>query len=139
MSEFLDGSKSDLDIVGITETSEKNDTSFISNVSLPGYTLFHTPTNTRNGGTALYVKSIYNSFERFDLKIQDDMFEGVWTEISNKNSKNILCGCIYRHPRFNLTDFLVYMEFVLKKAATEDKEVYICGDFNDFKAIHRGF
>ena len=72
LSEFLDGSKSDLDIVGITETSEKNDTSFISNVSLPGYTLFHTPTNTRNGGTALYVKSIYNPFERFDLKIQDD-------------------------------------------------------------------
>ena len=119
-----------MDIIGITETSEQNDTSFISNVSLPGYTLFHTPTNTRNGGTALYVKSIYNPFERFDLKTQVDMFEGVWIEISNKNSKNVLCGCIYRHPNYDLTDFFVYMENVLKKAANEDKDVFVCGDFN---------
>ena len=119
-----------MDIIGITETSEQNDTSFISNVSLPGYTLFHTPTNTRNGGTALYVKSIYNPFERFDLKTQVDMFEGVWIEISNKNSKNVLCGCIYRHPNYDLTDFFVYMENVLKKAANEDKDVYVCDDFN---------
>ena len=119
-----------MDIVGITETSEKKDISFISNVSLPGYSLFHTPTNTRNGGTALYVKSLYNPFERFDLKTQVDTFEGVWIEISNKNSKNVLCGCIYRHPNYDVSDFLVYMESVLKKAVIEDKDVYICGDFN---------
>ena len=64
--DFFAESKSELDIVGITE---KSDTSFISNVSLSDYMLFHTPTNTKNGRTDLYVESIYNPFERFDLEI----------------------------------------------------------------------
>ena len=46
------------------------------------------------------------------------------------NSKNIICGCIYRHPRHNLSEFLQYLEKCLKIIAKENKEVYICGDFN---------
>ena len=119
-----------LDIVALTETSQQNETFFTSNVTLDGYSPFYTSTNTRKGGTALYVNSNYNPFERHDLKFQCDLFESVWMEISNKSSKNIICGCIYRHPNHDLTDFLVYLESVLKTVSTEDKEVYICGDFN---------
>ena len=54
----------------------------------------------------------------------------MWIEIVNNSSKNILCGCIYRHPNQNMSDFLTYMEFALKTIASEGKEVYICGDFN---------
>jgi len=54
----------------------------------------------------------------------------VWVEISNKNSKNIVCGCIYRHPHYDFSDFLFYLEAVLKTVACEGKEVYICDDFN---------
>ena len=41
-----------------------------------------------------------------------------------------MCGCIYRHPRHDLSEFLQYLEKCLKIIAKENKEVYICGDFN---------
>ena len=75
------------DIIAITETSEHNDNSFTSNVSLNEFTLFSTPTNSKKGGTALYVNSSYQPYERFDLKLKSNTFECVWTEITNKNSK----------------------------------------------------
>ena len=78
----------------------------------------------------MYVRSEYNCFERFDLKIQNVKYESVWIEISNKSSKNVVCGCIYRHPDYDNSDFIIYMENVLKLLAKENKEVYICGDFN---------
>ena len=88
-----------MDVIAITETSEDNDKSFISNISMDGYKLFHTPTNSSKGGTAIYVNNDYDVFERADLKAQTDPYESVWVEIKNSNSKNIVCGCIYRHPK----------------------------------------
>ena len=58
------------------------------------------------------------------------MFESVWMEISNKSSKNVVCGCIYRHPNNDMSDFLLYLESSLKTLASENKDVYLCGDFN---------
>ena len=130
LHEFLAGAKSSPDIIAITETSEQNDNFFTSNVSMHSYSPFYTPTNSSKGGTALYVNKGYSPFERFDLKVQHDLFESVWTEISNKSSKNVLCGCIYRHPSYDMSDFLAYMELTLKTVASENKEIYICGDFN---------
>ena len=130
LHEFLAGTSTTVDIVAITETSKQNEVYFTTNVSLEGYTHFYTPTNSKKGGTALYVNSNFNVFERNDLKIQNDLFESVWTEITNKSSKNILCGCIYRHPNYDLSEFLVYLESTLTTVSSENKEIYICGDFN---------
>ena len=55
----------------------------------------------------------------------------VWTEIKNKKSKNIIIGCVYRHPhRNNLDDFIIHINHILSKLNKEDKEIYITGDFN---------
>ena len=59
--------------------------------------------------------------------------EAVWIEIKNKNSKNIVCGCIYRHPRYlkiDFDNFNKYIDSTLDKLNKERKEIYICGDFN---------
>ena len=131
LNTFLSGSKSAMDILAITETSESDANSFLTNVNIDGYKPpFHTPTLSSKGGTALYVNSAFDSFEREDLKIQNVNFESTWVEIKNKNSKNIICGCVYRHPRNDMDDFLLYMENVLKQCQEENKELYICGDFN---------
>ena len=128
---FLGGAQSAMDVIAITETSEHADQSFLSNVNIDGYfPPFSTPSNSKNGGAALYVSSAYNAFERNDLKIQHNDFEGVWVEIKNKSDKNIICGCIYRHPRKNSDSFFDYMDATLSKLTKENKEIYICGDFN---------
>ena len=78
----------------------------------------------------------YDSFEMDDLKIRDNDYESVWVEIKNKKSKNILCGCIYRHPRNDMTGFQLYMDKILRIINLENKEIYMAGDFNtDFLKI----
>ena len=59
--------------------------------------------------------------------------KAIWIEIKNKKSKNIICGSIYRHPNDNIMTydkFLGYLELCLTKLSNENKEVYLCGDFN---------
>ena len=128
--EFISSTSSEFDIIAITETSHKNDEFFTTNVSMEGYNEFFTPSNSSKGGTAIYVKGNHDVFERSDLKTQNDYFESVWVEIKNKRNKNILCGCIYRHPKYDLSEFMIYLGTSLKKIASENKEVYMCGDFN---------
>ena len=130
LNNFLAGATSPIDIVALTETSEDSVNSFISNVSVDDYSLFSTPTNSSKGGVCLYVNSEFDAFERSDLKVQNDLFEMVWIEIKNKNSKNVLCAYVYRHPRYEMDDFLAIMDSSLKKITDEGKEIYMCGDFN---------
>ena len=84
LHKFLSNTQSKMDIIAITETSQKNN----------------------KGGTALYVNEKFNFIERKDLSAQNDDYESVWVEIKNKLSKNIVTGCIYRHPRYNFKDFM---------------------------------
>ena len=71
-----------------------------------------------------------DSLERYDLNIKNVEFETTWIEIKNKKRKNIVCGSVYRHPHNNCDDFFQYLETCLMNIAKENKEVYICGDFN---------
>ena len=94
------------------------------------YDLHKPPTLTAKGGVAIYVKSEFKAHERTDLTIQTKDYESIWIEIKNTKSKNIVFGCIYRHPRYHQADFLDYMDSALHKLTKEGKEIYLCGDFN---------
>ena len=101
LHECISGSQPKLDILAITETYEQEKVGLLHNVEIKVYKIFHTASKTSKGGTALYVNENVNSIERIDLNILHDEFEGTWVEIKNKHSKNIICGCIYRHPHNN--------------------------------------
>ena len=55
---FLAGAGSAMGIVAITETSEDNDNSFLINVSMEGYNLYHTPSLSHPCHLALLCMSI---------------------------------------------------------------------------------
>ena len=81
----------------------------------------------------MFVNKDFDAFQRTDIKVKNKLFEGVWVEIKNKKSKNIVCGCVYRHPnklKQDYSDFNKYMDETLSKLQKENKEVYVCGDFN---------
>ena len=123
-------------IINITEISQSIGQIFKTNVNIEGYNLFSTETKSLKGGSAINVKEHYDTFERDDLKICNEIFESVWIEIKNKNSKIVVCGCIYRHPRYDMKDSLNYMDKCLKSLFKENKEIYSAGDFNtDFLKI----
>ena len=115
---FLSGAKSTMDVIAITETSENKDHSFLRNISIDGYKKpYHTASGSSKGGTALYINEDFDCFERTDISIQTDLYESTWVEIKNKNSKNIICGCVYRHPKQlkDLTAFKKHMDSILRK------------------------
>ena len=134
---FISGSQPKLDILAITETSEQEKVGFLHNVEIKGYKIFHTASKTSKGGTAVYVNENVNSIERIDLNILHDEFEGKWVEIKNKHSKNIICGCIHKHPHYNFKEFFQYLEMCLSKLNKENKEIFLAGDFN-FELLKTG-
>ena len=47
--------------------------------------------------------------------MQNDYFESVWIEVKNKNKKNIVCDCIYKHPNHDTSEFNSYFEVYAQK------------------------
>ena len=99
-------------------------------MEIEGYDLFHTASKISKGGTSIYASKDFESLERTDLKINNPEFESTWIEIKNKKSKNIVIGCLYRHPHNNHVEFFQYLDGCLDKLAKENKELYLCGDVN---------
>ena len=119
-----------MDILAISETSEKEKIGFLTNVEIEGYDLFHTASKISKGGTSIYANKDFESLECTDLKINNPEFESTWIEIKNKKSKNIVIGCLYIHPHNNHVEFFQYLDGCMDKLAKENKELYLCGDFN---------
>ena len=86
---------------------------------------FSTPPNLNKGRTALYIDDKFDSFERTDIKTLNDNFGSTWVEITNKLSRNIVVASIYRHPRYNLTEFISYLDKCLNILTKENKEIYL--------------
>ena len=60
-------------------------------------------------------------------------FESVWVEIENKNGKNYLFCCAYRHPSTSFDTFSEHLQEVLSIGAVSNKQVFILGDFSLMK------
>ena len=57
--------------------------------------------------------------------------ESVFIEIIQKNSKNMVVGCIYRHPCMQHSKFNdKYLKSLSEKLISENKEAILLGDFN---------
>ena len=59
--------------------------------------------------------------------------ESTFVEIINKGKKNTIIGCIYRHPCMDIDDFNVNFEELMEKISSENKEVFLVGDFENWK------
>ena len=59
------------------------------------------------------------------------MIESTFIEIINKNEKNMVAGCIYKHPKQTIPDFLDnHLLPFLEELSHENKQILIMGDFN---------
>ena len=131
LDKFIKTTKTDIDIICISETSQRENVDFMANISLEGFnTPFSQGSKTARGGVAIYTKSNISAFSRDDLNKTDKSFEIVWIEIQIDGSKNIVIGCAYRHPHGNIDDFTDYITKCLAKINKTNKECYLTGDFN---------
>ena len=131
LQQFINSTEFDIDVICISETSQREDIEFASNVHLNGYKdPVSLGSKSAKGGVAIYTKCNLKIKRRIDLDKVDNSFEIVWVEIQVDKSKNILIGCAYRHPNGNIDDFITYTSKCIKKINKEKKECYLSGDFN---------
>ena len=133
LQELLTKLKFDFDVIGISEHKINKDNPPSNNISLPGYDEFiYEPTGSTHGGTGFYIKNGIDYKIRNDLKMnKPSFFEAIFIEIILPDRKNLIVGCIYRHPSESLRDFSTeYLEPILSKINKEKKECVLMGDFN---------
>ena len=88
------------------------------------------PSKSANGGVLLNIKDTI--ITRPDLNVEKEKeLESIFIEIPQKTSKNIIIGCIYRHPRMHLKEFNdLFLKSLTKRLTKENKkEVILLGDF----------
>ena len=127
--------KTKFNIIGITEHKIHKDAVPTTNLDIEGYRPFlYDPTGTSHGGTGFYICKSINYKKRDDLKFNScGDFESTFIEIILPSKKNIIIGCIYRHPSSTILikDFNAgFIEPLLNKISTEGKLCSLVGDFN---------
>ena len=57
--------------------------------------------------------------------------ESIFIELFNNNNSNTVIGCVSKHPKVPLFEFMKdYLVPLLEKLAKEKKETILMGDFN---------
>ena len=97
-----------------------------------GYNLEHTPTETSFWGSLFHVKNKLNYISRKYPNISNkNELESTFIEILTSSGKNIIVGCIYRHPCMHSSEFNdIYLKDFLENLTHENKTIVIMGDFN---------
>ena len=108
------------DIIGISEHNIFKDTLPSNNIKIPGYNEFiFVPTETSHGGTGFFIKDNIDFISRKDLQINcPSNFETIFIEVQFPKRKNLIVGCVYRHPQSNISihDFTnLYFDPILQK------------------------
>ena len=122
------------DIIALSESKIKKGISPIFDIDINGYNCFNTPTEAASGGTVLYISNILKCKPRKDLEnllYKSKHLESTFVEIVNPGKKNIICGCIYKHPSMDIEEFNDnHINLLLNKLIGEEKKVFLLGDFN---------
>ena len=93
-------------IIGIFETKLQRGKQPTTNISLPNYVYEHTPTESGKRGTLLYIDKNVKYKLRNGLTIfEKKMVESTFIKILNKKQKNMTIGCVYKHPKHEVSDF----------------------------------
>ena len=124
---------SKFDVIGITETKIKKGIVPDYDMSIKGYQHYFTPTESNKGDVILYIAEQHNCKPRKDLdaiSYKTYALESVFTEIIIPNKRNILLGCMYRHPSMEVKDFNEnYLNPLMDKLG-DKKNVFLLGYFN---------
>ena len=64
------------------------------------------------------------------METTGDVIESYWVEITREKEKNIVIGCIYRHPATDCAKLHNALKEKLSNLNNKSKEVFVLGDIN---------
>ena len=111
------------DVIVITETRIKKDSSITSNLSLNNYFLEFSPTESSAGGTLLYIPNHLSYKSRNDLKKSE--LESSFIEVISPQKSNIVIGSIYRHPLWTFMTLIKTFRTNLLRRSLKNKNQFI--------------
>ena len=125
----------DFDVIGISEHRIKKGQGPSNNIDIQGYEEFKfEPSETSCGGTGFFINKKRDYIVRDDLKLNSpNDFEAMFVEMVFPDRKNLVVGCIYRHPssKLSVEDFNEkHIQPILHTVSREKKECALMGDFN---------
>ena len=95
-------------IIGISECRLRANQQSLPNISLQNYTYELTSTESLKGGTLIYIDQNVKHKIRKDLKLyKSKEIESTFLEIIENNQKNVIVGCIYKHPGAAIQEFTI--------------------------------
>ena len=132
LENYIDMLQYDFQIIGLSETWLSNNDCGLYN--LQGFHMIEKHRSCQSGGgVAICLKSEIEYKTRTDLDIFDDHIESVYVEIDKSHfgtDKNIVIGTIYRKPNSDIKTFNNMLTAVLDTLSSENKLVYLLGDYN---------
>ena len=123
---MLHSNENDISMLGVSESKLGVDVPD-SLIEVDSFQVFRKDKIQGSGGLLVYVKNDITCSRRKDL--ENEHFESIWTEMFPKNSKAVLIGHFYRNPA-STTDWNEIFDDQVEKAAEEEKEIFLLGDFN---------
>ena len=120
------------DVIGISVTKIKAQSPPKFDLGICGYKHYSTPTEANKDGV-MYILDKHDTIPRKDLEkitYKPHVLESTFVELVVPNKKNILLGCIYRHPSMNLKDFNDEHLSSLLEKFSDKKHTFLFGDFN---------
>ena len=93
---------------------EGKDATTVKYINIPNFSFETTPTESTAGVTLLYIGDHLAYQNQKDLNwYKINNLESTFIEITNPNKSNTIVGCIYRHPKIHLFEFLHYLTHIL--------------------------
>ena len=102
-----------------------------ANLIIPGYAFVNINSKIQAGGVVLYVSNDLEFSRRSDLDISGDEIESCWIELARTAQKNVVIGCVYKHPRSNRKLFRNILKKQFEQLNTKGHEVLVRGDLNE--------
>lgn len=103
--------------------------------NIPNYSVeFCLRSESRYGGSAIYVLSNLPYHRRQDISFSCANVESVWLEfdktVITANNRSTIVASIYRSPSSSYAAFVSELEGILEKLTSENKNILLFGDIN---------
>ena len=102
----------------------------VYNINIPGYVFVNTKSPTYAGGVGIYTSQELEFIRRRDLETAEGGIESCWIEITRTRQKNVVIGCLYRHPLYDCGKFHNMLQEILDNLNKRGKEAFVPSDAN---------
>ena len=129
---YLNSLEFSFPIIALSETFLKEHNATLHGMA--GYRSEHNyRTDRAGGGVSLYIKDSVEYIVREELTYRIANIETLFIEIPKyqmNNKQAVIIGVLYRPPDTNISVFNDYLTEILSKIKTENKSLYLLGDYN---------